>query len=40
LGLGVLDLDSPVAGRFDHEDQSGIERLAEILVAASAWPAQ
>jgi GAF domain-containing protein len=33
--LGVLDLDSPVASRFDAEDQAGIERLAEILVAAS-----
>lgn len=35
--LGVLDLDSPTAGRFDHADQSGIERLAAIFVAASAW---
>jgi L-methionine (R)-S-oxide reductase len=25
--LGVLDLDSPRAGRFDAEDQAGIERL-------------
>ena len=38
--LGVIDLDSPIAGRFDHEDQSGIERLAAILVAASAWPGE
>ena len=38
--LGVIDLDSPIAGRFDQEDQSGIERLAAILVAASAWPGE
>ena len=33
--LGVLDLDSPVTGRFDAEDQSGFEALAAIYVAAS-----
>jgi L-methionine (R)-S-oxide reductase len=33
--LGVLDLDSPTAGRFDHDDQFGVERLAAIYVAAS-----
>jgi len=32
--LGVLDLDSPVPGRFDAEDQAGVERLAAIYVAA------
>lgn len=37
--LGVLDLDSPTTGRFDAEDQAGFERIAEIYVAASAWPA-
>jgi GAF domain-containing protein len=36
--LGVLDLDSPVVGRFDDEDRAGIERLAAMLVAASDWP--
>lgn len=35
---GVLDLDSPLAGRFDHDDQSGIERLAAIYVAKSRLP--
>ncbi len=30
--IGVLDLDSPLLGRFDHEDQVGLERLAEIFV--------
>ncbi len=30
--LGVLDLDSPVPGRFDLDDQAGVERLAAIYV--------
>ena len=29
--LGVLDLDSPVAGRFDGEDAAGCEALAVLL---------
>ncbi len=33
--FGVLDLDSPLPGRFDAEDKAGIERAAEIYVAAS-----
>lgn len=33
--IGVLDLDSPLPGRFDAEDQAGFERLAEIYVASS-----
>lgn len=32
--LGVLDLDSPAAGRFDVEDQAGVEALAAIYVAS------
>ena len=32
--FGVLDLDSPLPGRFDKEDQAGIEKLAAIYVAA------
>ena len=32
--LGVLDLDSPLPGRFDIEDQAGVERLAAIYLAA------
>ncbi len=32
---GVLDLDSPLPGRFDAEDQAGIERLAAVYDAAS-----
>ncbi|MBB4233688.1 GAF domain-containing protein [Rhizobium esperanzae] len=34
--VGVLDLDSPTARRFDAEDQAGFEALAAIYVAASA----
>jgi L-methionine (R)-S-oxide reductase len=34
--LGVLDLDSPLPGRFDAEDQAGIEALAALWAAASA----
>jgi L-methionine (R)-S-oxide reductase len=30
--LGVLDLDSPVVGRFDVADQAGCERLAGVIV--------
>ena len=35
--LGVLDLDSPRTARFDAEDQAGLERIASIYVAATAW---
>lgn len=33
--LGVLDLDSPLAARFDEEDARGIESLAALWVTAS-----
>lgn len=33
--IGVLDLDSPDAARFDSDDQAGFERLAALLMAAS-----
>jgi GAF domain-containing protein len=33
--LGVLDLDSPKFNRFDAEDARGLERSAEIMLAAS-----
>jgi L-methionine (R)-S-oxide reductase len=36
--IGVLDLDSPLPGRFDIDDQAGIERVAAIYVAASLSP--
>ena len=35
--LGVLDLDSPLPGRFDEDDRVGCERLVAILLAASDW---
>ena len=34
--LGVFDLDSPVRGRFDVEDQTGLETLARIFVESLA----
>lgn len=36
--FGVIDLDSPVTGRFDAQDQDGLEAVAAILgkVAAGA----
>lgn len=34
--IGVIDLDSPIPSRFDANDQAGIERVAEIFIAASA----
>lgn len=30
--LGVLDLDSPVTGRFDDADARGLEALVQVLV--------
>ncbi len=35
--IGVLDLDSPLPGRFDADDQAGAEALAAIFVGASDW---
>lgn len=34
--LGVLDIDSPTAGRFDVVDQTGVENLARIFLNACA----
>ena len=37
--LGVLDLDSPVASRFDADDRAGCERLVALLLAHQPrWP--
>jgi GAF domain-containing protein len=33
--IGVLDLDSPLIGRFDAADAQGLEKLARILVEGS-----
>ena len=30
--LGVLDLDSPVRGRFDDDDRAGCERLVAVFL--------
>lgn len=35
--FGVLDLDSPLVGRFDADDQVGVEALTAIYVAQSDW---
>ncbi|KAA1178123.1 GAF domain-containing protein [Rhizobium tropici] len=32
--FGVIDLDSPLPGRFDEDDQAGIEALAAIYAAS------
>jgi GAF domain-containing protein len=33
--IGVLDLDSPLFGRFDDEDAQGLNELAEIFIEKS-----
>ena len=35
--IGVLDIDSPLLGRFDARDQSGLEALARILENGCDW---
>ncbi|MBB3454149.1 GAF domain-containing protein [Rhizobium sp. BK313] len=35
--FGVIDLDSPLASRFDSDDQAGIEALAAIYASACDW---
>lgn len=37
--LGVLDIDSPVRGRFTKSDAHGLEQYVAILVDTLAWPA-
>mgnify|MGYP000090057258 CR=1 FL=1 len=34
--LGVLDIDSPTPGRFDADDQAGLEALARVFLNACA----
>lgn len=36
--IGVLDLDSPLPGRFDDADQAGLEALMAQLLAGSDFP--
>lgn len=33
--IGVLDIDSPIAARFEQEDQEALERIVSTLLAAS-----
>ena len=33
--LGVLDLDSPILSRFDHEDREGLQAAANLLLQSS-----
>lgn len=35
--VGVLDLDSTVLNTFDDDDLAGLERVVQILAAASDW---
>jgi len=35
--IGVIDLDSPLIGRFDADDREGVEIIAAIVTSASAW---
>jgi len=35
--IGVLDLDSPIIGRFDDEDAIGLDGLVSILIESSKW---
>lgn len=33
--LGVIDLDSPLPGRFDDDDRAGLERVASLYLSGS-----
>ena len=35
--LGVLDIDSPIVGRFDEEDRAGLASLCTLLLAGCDW---
>ena len=35
--IGVLDIDSPIKGRFDADDQAGIEGLLSSLIQATRF---
>lgn len=37
--LGVVDVDSPLPGRFDEGDREGLEALARLLIAGCDWGA-
>ncbi len=35
--LGVLDIDSPMPGRFDSEDAAGLSRLCGVMLRGMDW---
>ncbi len=35
--IGVMDIDSPIPGRFTEADQAGLEAFAEALCRAADW---
>lgn len=35
--LGVLDIDSPIVGRFDEQDREGLCALCDLLLAGCDW---
>lgn len=35
--VGVMDIDSPLLGRFDQEDADGLSMLCDTLVHAVSW---
>lgn len=37
--LGVLDLDSPLVGRFSEQDERALRAIADIYVRSVDWPA-
>ena len=37
--IGMLDIDSPLVGRFDEQDQTGLESLCRLLVRGCDWEA-
>ena len=36
--IGVLDIDSPILGRFDEADKAGLEEFVDILNKSIRWP--
>ena len=38
--IAVMDIDSPEEGRFDRDDQEGLERIAAVIqrAVAAVWP--
>ena len=37
--IGVMDLDSPIPGRFTAEDAEGLEKLARLFLESTVLPA-